>query len=201
MVAPATLAVPHHPTPAAELDRARFGLVIYLTSKAMFFVALIGAYLVLSQTQSWPPPGTKALSAARALPATALLLLSGATALVAPIAIRKGRLEAARIGVAVTFMLGAIFVGVQVAEWFDLYADGLRGTSYAQFFYVLTGFHLLYIVTGLAMFAVVIVRARAGRYDAERHVGIDLSTLWWHFCGAVWLVLFGAIYLYPELLR
>lgn len=187
---------------ARELDRARFGLTVFLISKAMFFVAIIGAYIVLRQTQvhAWPPPGTPELTLHTAGPNTALLMISALTAMIAPWAIRRDRRQLAGIGVGVTLLLGLVFMGVQIWEWVDLSRRGLKlSVTYGSCYYLLTAFHGLYVLGGLALFARVGIRLLRGAYDRSRLLGIDMAALWWHFVGAVWLMLFGALYVLPRM--
>lgn len=188
------------PTPAVLHDRAQFGMLVYLTSKTMFFVALIGAYIVLANSQSWPPPDSP-LTLESALPGTILLAISAATIFIATRGIRRDDQRAVRFGLTITLGLGLLFATLQVAEWFAASEAGLTASTYGQFYYVLTAFHMLYVVTGLGIFSVVLWRAMLGQYTPERRIGIDLSAIWWHFCGGVWALLFAAIYLLPESTR
>lgn len=54
---------------------------------------------------------------------------------------------------------------------------------------VLILLHLAHVVCGLVPLAIVVWKAFHGRYDHEWHSGVQLCNLYFHFLGAVWLVL------------
>jgi cytochrome c oxidase subunit 3 len=66
---------------------------------------------------------------------------------------------------------------------------------YGFTFYMLTGLHAAHVIGGLALLAIVTVRAFCGRYSANAHAGVLYSTMYWHFLDGVWLVMFAVMLL------
>ena len=54
---------------------------------------------------------------------------------------------------------------------------------------MLTGLHAIHVIGGVVSLLVVALRAYRERYSATEYMGVRLVTLYWHFLGAVWLVL------------
>ena len=172
-------------------------MLIFLGSWAMMFAALLFAYGMLrARSSAWPPLGTPVLPLA--LPACSTLVI-GASSLVLERALwfaRRGRLPAVLPATLAALILGAGFVGLQLLLWSRLWTAGLRpdGGPYASVFYGLTVLHALHVVVGLLGLGYCAVRAGAGAFTPVKHVGLRLWTAYWHFVGAVWLLLFVTVF-------
>jgi heme/copper-type cytochrome/quinol oxidase subunit 3 len=55
------------------------------------------------------------------------------------------------------------------------------------------------VLIGLAMSAVVQLKARMGKFSAERHTTVQVYALYWHFVDAVWVFVFAAFILSPHI--
>lgn len=129
---------------------------------------------------------------------TFLLLVSSFTAANAMDALAQGKRNIFRNMLLVTFVLGAIFLGIQALEWFELYnhygvtPDTLFGTA----FYTTTGFHGLHVTIGLAWLLFILARVLfQGAYRPEDSISIEVFGLYWHFVDIIWIILFTLIYL------
>ena len=65
-----------------------------------------------------------------------------------------------------------------------------QGEQAVGFQEALTALHGVHVVAGLIPMAVTTRRAYAGRYSAERHEGVTMCAMYWHFLDAVWLIIF-----------
>ena len=159
----------------------------------MFFGGLFAAYFTLrAVSAAWPPADVK-LEAVEPAIATVLLVISSGTMQRALGKARAGDLDGMRRWVALTLVLGAIFVASQVRTW--VAADFRISTNaYGTMFYGMTGFHALHVVAGLLLMVVVLGRAAQGAYRDGRLSGLEAVTYYWHFVDAVWIVLFATIY-------
>ena len=54
-------------------------------------------------------------------------------------------------------------------------------------------------MVGLLINVVVQLKAWAGKFSADRHVTVEVFSLYWHFVDAVWLAVFPALFLSAHL--
>ena len=189
--------LPYRPPRAREETTAFVGMVIFLASWAMMFAALFFAYaFVRTHATSWPPVGVPRLPWILPGLNTALLALSSGLLQWAVVRLQRG-LPATRLLLA-TIGLGALFLALQLFVWTTLHAAGLNmqaGGPYASVFYSLTGFHALHVAVGLVGLGSVWRKAAAGRLGAARQLPLRLWTMYWHFVGIIWALMFVSIFL------
>jgi cytochrome c oxidase subunit 3 len=128
---------------------------------------------------------------------TIILVISSFTLHYAHIALHKGkRKEFIRL-LAVTLLLGVVFIGGQIFEYYEFIVhEGftITGGAYASAFYGLTGLHGLHVTLGAVLLSIVFVRALYGQYDAERDTSVSTVSMYWHFVDAVWIFLVVVLY-------
>jgi heme/copper-type cytochrome/quinol oxidase subunit 3 len=173
-------------------------MALLILNEAVFFAYLLFSYFYLasSATGAWPPSGRPDLSLA--LPNTAVLLLSSATMWWAERGITQGKPGRLRLGLLITFLLGAAFLTVQGIEYTRL-PFAPADSSHASLFYTITGFHGAHVLAGLVMNLVVQIWARMGVFTRERHQAVTNIGWYWHFVDAVWLAVLATLYLSPYL--
>ena len=156
-------------------------------------------------TAAWPTNGPGDIGGdyevmgAWGIPAinTALLLTSGVTLTIAHHAMQAGERSKLTLFLAMTFLLGFIFMGFQAYEYMHAWGDlnltmnsGIYGTT----FYMLTGFHGLHVTLGAIMLLVVWIRCLRGHFTPEKHFAFEAVAWYWHFVDVVWLFLFVFVY-------
>jgi cytochrome c oxidase subunit 3 len=127
---------------------------------------------------------------------TLILLTSGVTVTVAHHALRVGNRRVLTIFLALTFLLGFTFVGLQAHEYGEAYAEGLRLSTgvYGSTFFMLTGFHGLHVTVGAIMLLMIWLRVLRGHFTPKRHFAFEAVAWYWHFVDVVWLGLFVFVY-------
>jgi cytochrome c oxidase subunit 3 len=128
---------------------------------------------------------------------TAILLTSGLTVTLAHHALRAGHRVQLALFLALTFLLGFTFVGLQAHEYGEAYSElGLRLSTgvYGSTFFMLTGFHGLHVTLGAIMLTVIWLRVLRGHFTARRHFAFEAVAWYWHFVDVVWLGLFIFVY-------
>ena len=113
------------------MDTALLGMMLFIASEVMFFAALFGAYFnVRATTTPWPPEGTEFISPYW-LPiiVTIILMTSSFTMQWATMRIRKGDRTGMNRGIAVTLLLGIIFLCLQVYDYYNLVTNDLFGIN------------------------------------------------------------------------
>ena len=99
----------------------RLGMWIFLSTDVIVFGAILGAYLYIrSFTPNWPIPGS-IHEIPLGLANTIVLLTSGLTAFLALESIKEGKQRNMIMWLCATFVLGATFLGIKGAEWYNLY--------------------------------------------------------------------------------
>jgi cytochrome c oxidase subunit 3 len=169
------------------------GVVVWLASELMFFAGLFAAYFALrSANETWPPEGLELATARTAVATVVLVASSGTMHLAVAAAERDDRRDAIR-WLGVTALMGALFLSNQVAEYAqaDFQVDD---HAYGSIFYLMTGFHGMHVVGGLA-FMGAIAAAIAGRSRAPAHETVEVCAYYWHFVDVVWVAMFATIYL------
>jgi cytochrome c oxidase subunit 3 len=170
----------------------------------MFAVLFIAYGFMRARLMSWPPPGVPALPWKLPLGNTLVLALSSASYQLGVREVRAGRSgRSGRSGRAGPWLLGAallgaLFVALQGVLWHTMYQNDLAPWSagaYSSVFYGLTWLHAAHAVVGIGGVGTVAVRALLGAYSAARHLPIKLWGLYWHFVGAVWVLMFVTIFL------
>ncbi|MBA3958860.1 MAG: heme-copper oxidase subunit III [Chloroflexi bacterium] len=182
------------------IDTALLGMMLFIASEIMFFAGLFGVYFnVRSSTPVWPPEGIDFIEP---FPLTAvgtvLLVLSSFTIQWAIWRIRKGDRTGLVRGLAVTLLLGGVFLGIQMYEYYHFvtaYNFGIDSGAYGTLFYTLTGFHGAHVFGGIVGISVILLRALQGQFSARHHIAVEAVSAYWHFVDVVWIALFVTIYL------
>jgi cytochrome c oxidase subunit 3 len=128
---------------------------------------------------------------------TAILLTSGITITIAHHALRANERGTLALFLALTFLLGFVFMGFQAYEYAHAFTElnltfesGIYGTT----FFMLTGFHGLHVTIGAIMLVVIWLRVLKGHFTPERHFAFEAVAWYWHFVDVVWLGLFIFVY-------
>jgi cytochrome c oxidase subunit 3 len=154
---------------------------------------------------AWPSNGPAGVGGefqtipAFGLPAinTAILLTSGVTITIAHHALKAGNRGVLKIFLALTFLLGFAFVGLQAEEYIHAYKElnlTLGSGVYGSTFFMLTGFHGLHVTIGAIMLLVIWLRVMRGHFTPTHHFAFEGVAWYWHFVDVVWLGLFIFVY-------
>ena len=173
------------------------GMAIFLVSLSVLFLASIAGYLVVRlRADSWAPDDGSGFPLG--LWASTLIIVGCSVAIHAALsAVRAGRQAALVRSLAITLVLGLVFLGLQTANWIDLHRSGVTGREslYGFTFYLFTALHAVHVVGGLIPLGVATARARAGAYSSLSHGGVLHCAMYWHFLDVVWVILFAIILL------
>ena len=180
--------------------KLQWGMTAFLGSELATFGAGFMYYFFI-RAGTWPPQGLPPLTSSLVLANTALLVASSFTLHWAHVAIRNENRRNFILGLAVTLLLGLVFIGGQVLEYYEFIVhEGFSITSgiYASAFFGLTGLHGLHVSLGEVILGLVFVRALFGQYSAERHVSVSTASMYWHFVDVVWIFLVVVLYVGAE---
>jgi cytochrome c oxidase subunit 3 len=169
-------------------------LALIVAETAIFAIFVVAYVYYIGKSISGPQP-RQVLE----LPIfnTVCLLSSSLTMWIAERGLKRGALGAFKLWWAVTFLLGAIFLGGTALEWNKLiYHDGLTISTnlFGTTFYSLVGLHASHVIIGLTMLLIVLVFALTGKLKTEHLKQVEVLSLYWHFVDAVWVVVFTVVY-------
>ena len=188
--APSTEA--HH---EGHQDLRVIGLITFLASEFLMFAGFFAVFLVYrSAAAAWPPEDTEV---ELLLPAINTIILVSSSFVIhyGDTAIKQGNVNGLRKWYIITAIMGAIFLAGQIYEYLTL-GYGLTTNLFSNCFYLMTGFHGLHVFIGLLLILGVLWRSRReGHYGAEKHTGVEMAEIYWHFVDIVWIILFSLIYL------
>jgi len=184
---------------AARHSAGRFGMVLFLISIGVLFIATLIVLLVvrvqLARDGLWPsdlPALPKALWAS-----TAVLIASSGTMHRALKNIRADRVLAARNALLVTTVLGMAFLAIQIGcwiAWAGVVSDRWAGSEEFRLaltgFYLLSGLHGLHVIGGLIALLRATISSARRRYSPGEHAAVQYTGWYWHFLDAVWLIIF-----------
>ncbi len=128
---------------------------------------------------------------------TIILLTSSVTLTIAHHALRDNKRGVLIFWLALTVILGFIFLALQAEEYIEAYQQlGLTlGTGvYGSTFFMLTGFHGFHVCLGAFILLVVLIRCIKGHFTAEKHFAFEAGAWYWHFVDTVWVGLFVFVY-------
>lgn len=175
-----------------------WGVMALIATEGSLFGYLLFSYFYLaSQTeQHWPPEGLPKLLVPGVN--TAILLASSGFVWASEYCLRSGRPRWSLAAMVAASLLGAGFVAIQLGEWQNK-PYGPVANLYGSLYFTITGFHLLHVVVGLVILALLAIWIALGYFDHRRHAAVTIGGLYWHFVDAVWLFVFSALYLFPYL--
>ena len=170
------------------------GTVVWLASELMFFAGLFAAYFTIrAENDPWPPESVE-LKVLRSGIFTVVLVISSFTMHGAVVAAKRHDRPTALRWLALTGALGALFLINQGLEYVE--QDFTISTDvYGSIFYLMTGFHGLHVLGGLAFMVAVAGIIGGRRSRAPAHQVVDMCSYYWHFVDVVWVAMFTTLYL------
>ena len=179
----------------APLADSVFGMIIFVATEAMFFTALISAFVIIKAgVDLWsPPPGVRLPVIATACNTLLLMLSAG-------LLYQAGRMfatEHTRARVLLLMrnaaFLGGLFVLFQGYEWIRLIHYGMSMTSgiFGACFFLLIGTHGLHAAAAATAMIYLSVKLQRGELKFEH---VRAMQIFWFFVVGIWPVLYGLVY-------
>lgn len=112
-------------------------------------------------------------------------------------AIKNAARSTAILWLAITVVLGVLFVILQAYEYVHAYQElglTLHSGIYGSTFFILTGFHGFHVSLGAFILFVQLLRMIKGHFSAHDQFGLEAGSWYWHFVDVVWICLFIFVY-------
>jgi cytochrome c oxidase subunit III len=192
-------AAPMEESPYAIPSR-KLTMWLFLISDAVTFGAMLFVYGFLRiANPDWPTPFKFNPTIVNVIIMTVVLVTSSLTMAGAVDAAKAGDKGKSKRFLWSTMLLGAIFTGLHIREWFALIDEGVRlfqnpwGSSlFGATFFSITGLELLHVVAGIIALAVIGRGFSRGSLTAGH---VEATGLYWHFVNVVWIFVVPLVYL------
>jgi len=178
-------------------DKVTFGFWVYLMTDCVLFATLFATYAVLHGNTFGGPGARELFSLPFILAETLILLTSSFTAGLGLLMARAGAKRATIALFAVTFLLGATFLGLELYEFSNLVHEGNSWTrsGFLSAFFTLVGTHGAHITVGLLWMAYLLVKVIRRGLNPANIKRLSLLAMFWHFLDVVWIFIFTMVYL------
>ncbi len=176
----------------------RLGLLLFMASETMLFLAMAAARFYLAGT--FKP---EELSLGLGIALTAILLVSSFAGYRGVAAISRGDRRKFILWIAVATVLGIVFTGMVVGvEWpaaaheFPLTSEDPQVRAYSTAFYAMTGLHVFHLLQGLLAMTLLLWLGIRGHFGPGDHWGATGVVRFWTFVDLMWLVIvFPVLYI------
>jgi len=172
------------------------GFWIFLITDCILFGTLFATFVVLSGSTAGGP-GPELFEMNGVIAETFILLTSSFTSGLAVLSMNRGNRKALIGWLAVTALLGAAFISLEISEFVHLVHEGaaISTSAYWSAFYTLVGTHGLHVSVGLVwMVAIMLQLGRHGITPVTKRK-VNVISLYWHFLDVVWIFVFTIVYM------
>ena len=177
--------------------KAVFGFWIYLMNDCILFATLFATYAVLSGNIADGPAAKDIFELPYVLVETFCLLLSSVTYGFAMLAYYRQKVAAVQGWLAITFLFGLAFVGMEINEFAHLIAEGYGPdrSAFLSAFFTLVSTHGLHVTFGLIWMVVLMLQIRQKGLTQKNGTRLLCLSLFWHFLDLIWICVFTVVYL------
>ncbi|WP_375678799.1 MULTISPECIES: cytochrome (ubi)quinol oxidase subunit III [unclassified Bartonella] len=194
-----------------------FGFWVYILSDLILFSTLFSSFAVFSASYGGGKAGSEFIDLKFVLVETAFLLFSSVTYGFAMAQAHKNNISGVRLWMAITFVLGCCFIGMELYEFHELLskvfyfdpnayagidpATGLQLfgreilSAYWSAFFALVGTHGLHVSVGLLWMVVMFFHLRRNGLDQNNKTRLACLSIFWHLLDIVWIGVFTMVYL------
>ena len=182
----------HHPENGTLL-----GFWIYLMSDCLVFACLFATYAVLGRNYAGGPSGAELFDLPMVALNTALLLLSSITYGFAMLESQRKRLRSTLLWLAITGLLGAGFIALELTEFAHLIHEGAgpQRSAFLTSFFALVATHGLHVSFGIIWLVTLMFQLKRHGLRPENHRRLMCLSMFWHFLDVVWIGVFTFVYL------
>ncbi|MBD3749790.1 MAG: cytochrome c oxidase subunit 3 [Sphingobacteriales bacterium] len=179
-----------------EIDRhnlqpKKFIMWLFMVSSIIFFAGLTSGFIVYSgdgpgKTLNVQLPKIFEIS-------TVVIIISSLTLHYSYLQTKRLQFTKQKIGLWLTFILGIVFIALQVygwSTWINLGVYFINSNASISFVYVFTFFHIIHIIAGL----IILITALVSSYNKSPNVTnlyrMEIASIFWHFVDILWIYLY-----------
>lgn len=198
--------IDHHEQEASTMV---FGFWIYILSDLLLFATLFANFAIFSSAYYGGPHGNSIIEGEKlfdlkyVLVETFALLFSAVSYGFAMVAAKKNNLCIVKGFLALTFVLGAFFIALELNEFHHLYKvlhdpslnQAHLVSAYFSAFFALVGTHGIHVTAGLIWIAIMFFQLSKKGLNHHNQTRLSCLSLFWHFLDIIWIGVFTAVYL------
>jgi cytochrome c oxidase subunit 3 len=174
-----------------NLQPKKFIMWLFMVSSIIFFAGLTSGFIVYSgdgvgKSLNVPLPKTFIYS-------TVIILLSSVTLHWSFVQSKRLKFVNQQIGLWLTFLLGLLFIGMQVygwSVWTNLGIFFINSNATISFVYVFTLFHILHIIAGLMIILAALLSSYKKLPNVTNVFRMEIASIFWHFVDILWIYLY-----------
>ena len=183
----------HH----AAHGSTQIGFWIYLMSDCLIFASLFAIYGVLGGNFAAGPSPVHLFNLQLVAVSTGALLLSSITYGFAMIDMDEGKKNWTLIWLSITGILGAVFLGLTLYEFYHMIHEGAvpQRSAFLSAFFVLVGTHALHVTFGILWLGTLLVQIGMKGLIPANTIRVQCLSMFWHFLDVIWIGVFTVVYL------
>jgi cytochrome o ubiquinol oxidase subunit 3 len=183
--------------PASKRVIVGYGFWIFLLSDIVMFACFFAAYAVLRNGTAGGPTVRDIVDLPRVAIETGALLLSSFTCGLSYAATNVRNKLWTQVFLAITALLGLVFVGLELQEFIELAMAGAtpQRSAFLTAFYALVGCHGLHVSIGGLWLATMMAQLQVKGFRREIVHRLICFNLFWHALDIVWVGVFSIVYL------
>jgi cytochrome o ubiquinol oxidase subunit III len=183
--------------PAPKRTVVAYGFWIFILSDMIMFAALFAAYAVLGGSTAGGPRGVQLFNLRSVFIETMCLLLSSYTCGLGALSAERRQPGRFLFFAAVTFLLGAAFLWIEVTEFAGMVARGAGPdrSAFLSSFFTLVGTHGVHVAGGLVWLVYLVAQVMAKGLRAAVLRRLLCWSLFWHALDIVWVGVLTLVYL------
>ena len=173
------------------------GFWVFLGAEIMLFATLFTTYFVYVDRIGNGPSGAEIFEITPVLIETIVLLTSSFTIGLAIHAMRINRKKAMLAFLAITLILGAVFLSVEIYEFIHYYHVGatLQTSGFTAILLTTLGTHGAHVTFGLFWGLLIFLQIKKHGLTPKTANKSFIFSLYWHFLDVIWIFIFSFIYL------
>lgn len=176
-----------------------YGTILFIVIESIEFAALIASYFYLrSSTNDWPP-GDMPLPELPVPSIAMLLLLSVIPTQLSSKAIQKNDTGGFIRQQLIATALAVAYIALHVIHLLQL-EHKWASNAYYSIYWTLNGAHAIFVAITIFQSLLLVVLARRGQYNAEKHAAVDVNSLNWYSSIAIGVAVYVTVFLSPYFL-
>jgi cytochrome o ubiquinol oxidase subunit 3 len=183
--------------PAPKRIVVGYGFWIFLLSDIVMFSAFFASYAVLAKASADGATGAELFNQRNVAMETAFLLLSSYSCGLMSLAANARNRVGTFVGAAITFLLGAAFLILELREFGGMIAIGAtpQRSGFLSAFFTLVGCHGLHVAVGLIWLVLMMVQLVMWGFRPVVERRMLCFALFWHALDIIWVMILTVVYL------